>query len=251
MSATTIRATIGQCKAELLRTIRNRRFVIFSVIMPVIFYFIFTETVGGDQQVGGVDWKDYYLMSMTVYGVVGASLTSFAQRLSKERTEGWLSLLRITPLPSWSYVVSKVMAQGLINLCIILIMFLVGGIVKHIDLSAGAWFTSGLFIWLGGFAFMSIGALIGSIKNADFVQVLSMIIYMGMSILGGLWFPTETMSSTMRNIAHVLPTYRLGQGAWDAVAGASVNWNGVLILVGYVVVFLVLSSYVMRKQEAV
>ncbi|MBO9596965.1 MAG: ABC transporter permease, partial [Cohnella sp.] len=77
------------------------------------------------------------LMSMTVYGVVGASLTSFAQRLSKERTEGWLSLLRITPLPSWSYVVSKVMAQGLINLSIILIMFLVGGLVKHVDMSVG------------------------------------------------------------------------------------------------------------------
>ncbi|MBO9596966.1 MAG: hypothetical protein J7559_03965, partial [Cohnella sp.] len=95
------------------------------------------------------------------------------------------------------------------------------------------------------------GALIGSIKNADFVQVLSMICYMGMSILGGLWFPTETMSDTMQKIAHVLPTYRLGQGAWDAVAGASVNWNGALILLGYVVVFLVLSSYVMKKQEAV
>lgn len=251
MNGITLRATLAQCKAELLRTARNRRFVIFSVIMPVIFYFIFTSTVGDDTQVGNVDWSSYYLMSMTVYGVVGASLTSFAQRLSKERTQGWLTLLRITPLPSWSYVVSKVMAQGLINLCIVLIMFLVGGLVKHVDLSATAWITSGLFIWIGGFSFMGIGTLIGSIKNADFAQVLSMICYMGMSILGGLWFPTETMSATMRNIAHVLPTYRLGQGAWDAVAGASINWNGVLILVAYVVVFLAISSYVMKKQDAV
>lgn len=246
-----MRATFAQCKAELLRTARNRRFVIFSVIMPVIFYFIFTSTVGDDTQVGNVDWSSYYLMSMTVYGVVGASLTSFAQRLSKERSQGWLSLLRITPLPSWSYVVSKVMAQGFINLCIVLIMFLVGGFVKHVDLSATAWITSGLFIWIGGFSFMGIGTLIGSLKNADFAQVLSMICYMGMSILGGLWFPTESMSDTMQKIAHALPTYRLGQGAWDAVAGASVNWNGVLILIAYVAVFLAISSYVMKKQDAV
>lgn len=251
MNATTISATIGQCKAELLRTVRNRRFVIFSVIMPVIFYFIFTNTVGGDVQVGNVDWSSYYLMSMTVYGVVGASLTSFAQRLSKERTQGWLSLLRITPLPTWSYVVSKIMAQGLINLAIVLIMFLVGGFVKHVDMSAAAWITSGLFIWIGGFTFMGIGTLIGSVKNADFVQVLSMICYLGMSMLGGLWFPTESMSDTMQKIAHIMPTYRLGQGAWDAVAGAQVDWNGVLILLGYVAVFLALSSYVMKKQEAV
>ncbi|MFC5530811.1 ABC transporter permease [Cohnella yongneupensis] len=251
MNSTALRATFGQCKAELLRTVRNRRFVIFSVIMPVIFYFIFTNTVPSDTKVGNVDWSSYYLMSMTVYGIVGASLTSFAQRLSKERTQGWLSLLRITPLPTWSYVTSKVMAQGLINLTIVLIMFMVGGFVKHVDMSASQWLTSGLFIWLGGFTFMGIGTLIGSIKNADFVQVLSMICYMGLSMLGGLWFPVESMSDTMQKIAHATPTYRLGQGAWDAVAGASVDWNGVLILIGYVAVFLALSSYIMKKQEAI
>lgn len=250
MNSVTLRATAGQCKAELLRTVRNRRFVIFSVIMPVVFYFIFTSTVPSDTTVGDVGWSSYYLMSMTVYGIVGASLTSFAQRLSKERTQGWLSLLRITPLPSWSYVASKVLAQGLINLAIVLIMFCVGAFAKGVDLSTAAWVTSGLFIWIGGFAFMSIGSLLGSIKNADFVQVLTMICYLGMSMLGGLWFPTTTMSDTMQKIAHAMPTYRLGQGAWDAVAGAPIDWNGVLVLVGYVVVFLALASYIMKKQDA-
>jgi ABC-2 type transport system permease protein len=249
--STNMKATLAQCKAELLRTVRNRRFVIFSFIMPVVFYFIFTNTIGDNAQVGNVDWKSYYLMSMTVYGVVGASLTSYAQRLSRERSQGWLALLKITPLPSWSYVLSKVLSQAVINLTIIIVMFLVGGIFKGVDLSASTWITCGLFIFIGGFSFMGLGTLIGSIKNADFVQVLSMICYMGLSILGGLWFPTDTMSSTMKTIAHLTPTYRLGQGAWDAVAGVSINWGGVGILVAYVVVFLAISSYIMKKQEAV
>ncbi|QYR21357.1 ABC transporter permease [Paenibacillus sp. sptzw28] len=247
----TWKATLAQCRAELLRTARNKRFVFFSVVMPVAFFFIFSSTMGNDAKIGEVDWTSYYLMSMTVYGVVGASLTSFAQRISKERSQGWIRLLRITPLPTWSYVFSKVAAQGMINLIIIVMMFVIGGIGKGIDLSAAAWVESGLWIWIGGFSFMTLGALLGTMRNADAVQVLSMIVYMGLSVLGGLWFPTAAMSGTMQTIAKFTPTFRLGQGAWNIVGGGSVDWGGVAILSAYVLVFMVLSSYIIKKQEAV
>lgn len=245
-----MRSTLAQCKAELLRTARNRRFVFFSVIMPVAFFFIFTGTMG-NIKIGNVDWSSYYLMSMTAYGVVGASLTSFALRISKERTQGWIRLLRITPLPSWSYVFSKVAAQAVINLLIIVLMFLIGGIGKGIHLSAELWAESALWIWIGGFSFMGLGTLLGTMRNADAVQVLSMIVYMGLSLLGGLWMPMASMPAAMQTIAKFTPTFRLGQGAWNLIGGGSVDWGGAAILAAYVIVFMVLSSYIIKKQEAV
>ncbi|MDB4867489.1 MAG: transporter permease [Cohnella sp.] len=247
---TTMKATMAQCKAELLRTLRNKRFVFFSVIMPVAFFFLFTSTMD-NRKIGNVDWSAYYLMSMTVYGVIGASLTSFAQRISKERSQGWIRLLRITPLPASSYIFSKLATQGFINLFIILNMFIVGGLGKHINLPAAAWLESGLWIWIGGFSFMSLGVLLGSMRNPDAVQVITLIVYMGLSILGGLWFPTTSMSSTMQTIAKFTPTYRLGQGAWNVIGGSAIDWSGVGILAAYVIVFMLLSSYIMKRQEAV
>jgi ABC-2 type transport system permease protein len=246
-----LKATAAQCKAELLRTIRNKRFVFFSVVMPVAFFFLFTSTIDHKTVINGADWTSYYLMSMTVYGVVGAGLTSFAQRISKERSQGWIRLLKITPLPSGSYILSKVVAQGLINLAIVLLVFTVGGLGKGIHLSAAIWIESGLWIWIGGFSFMALGALLGSIKNADAVQILALMLYMGLSILGGLWFPTASMSGTMQTIAKFTPTYRLGQGAWNVVGGGVIDWNGALILAAYVVVFMLLSTYIMKRQEAI
>jgi ABC-2 type transport system permease protein len=248
---TTMKATWAQCKSEMLRTARNKRFVFFSVMMPIALYFIFTSTMGNNTKIGNVNWSAYYLMSMTVYGVIGASLTSLAQRISKERTEGWVRLLRITPLPSWSYVFSKVAAQAVINLVIIVVMFLIAGFANKIDLSTAAWVESGLWIWVGGFSFMAIAMLLGTMRNADSVQVLSIIIYMGLSILGGLWMPTTSMSETMQTIAKYTPTFRLGQGAWNLIGGGSIDWSGVAILAAYVLVFMILSSYIMKKQEAV
>lgn len=247
----TMRATLAQCKAELLRTARNKRFVFFSIIMPIAFFFIFTGTMDSGMKIGNADWTAYYLMSMTVYGVIGASLTSFAQRIVKERTQGWVRLVRITPLPSWSYVVSKLVAQGIINLLIIAAMFVICGLSKQIDLSIAVWAESGLWIWIGGFAFMTLGMLLGTMRNPDVSQVLTMILYMGLSVLGGLWMPTATMPELMQTIASYTPTYRLGQGAWNLVGGGSLSLAGIGILAAYVVVFMILSSYIIKKQEAV
>jgi ABC-2 type transport system permease protein len=76
-------------------------------------------------------------------------------------------------------------------------------------------------------------------------------VYMGLSILGGLWFPTATMSTVMQNIAKFTPTYWLGQGAWNLVGGGAIEWSGAFILAAYVIVFMVLSTYIMKRQEAI
>ncbi|WP_274648709.1 ABC transporter permease [Paenibacillus humicola] len=251
MNGSIWKSVVGQCKAELLRTIRNRRFVLFSVLMPIIFYFIFTSTVPASTKIGGVDWSAYYLMSMTAYGVIGSGITSLSMKLSRERSQGWTRLLRITPLPSWAFVVSKLVAQGILNFCSITLMFIMGAAAKGISLPAGVWIECGLWIWIGGFAFMALGSLIGTIRNTDVVQVVSTIVYIGLSLLGGLWMPTTTMSHTLQDIAKALPTYRLGQGAWSLIAGGSIPWQGILILCAYVAVCMILSSYIIRKQEAV
>jgi len=244
-------AVWAQLKAEILRTTRNRRFVVFTIIMPAVFYFIFTGTVGENTQVGGVDWKAYYLMSMTTYGVIGASVTSLAVRFSRERSQGWTKLIRITPLPGWAQITAKIAGQGLLNLFVIIFMFLLGAIVKGVSLTAVEWLESGLWIWIGAFSFMSLGALLGTIRNVDVVQVVGNLVYMAMSIVGGLWMPISTMPDFMQQIAKLMPTYRLGQGAWSIIGGGGVMWSNLGILAAYVVVFMLLSTYLIRKQEAV
>lgn len=242
---------IAQCKAELLRTLRNRRFVIFSIVFPVMFYFIFTAAIGNNKQIGGVSWKAYYLMSMTVFGVVGSSMNTMAIRLSNERKMGWVRLIKITPLPSSAYVLSKIAAQAILNLGTILLMFIIGAAVKGVEMPVTEWLGSGLWIWLGAFPFMALGALLGTIRSPEVVQVLAQLIYMGMSFLGGLWTPTSAMSKLLQDIAKWLPTYRLGENAWNIISGAAFNWSGVAILAGYVLVFVGAASYILKKQEAV
>ncbi|WP_433944145.1 ABC transporter permease [Paenibacillus sp. SN-8-1] len=245
-----MKSMIAQCKAEVLRTIRNRRFIVFSIVMPVMFYFIFTSTMG-DIRVGGVDWKAYYLMSMTAFGVIGASINTLSVRFAQERTQGWVRLIRITPLPNGAYVLSKILSQSVINLGTIVLMFLIGHFAKGIDLSLGEWITCGLWIWIGVLPFMALGTLLGTFKSVEVVQVAANIVYMALSVLGGLWMPLTTMPKIMQDIAQYLPSYRFGQGAWNVLGGVGPDWTGIAILAAYALIFMLLSTYILKRQEAV
>lgn len=246
-----MRSLLAQCKAELLRTVRNRRFLFGAVLLPIVFYFIFTGVYGDEMQVGGMEWKAYYLMSMTIFGVIGGSLNTISIRFAQERTQGWTRLLRITPLPDGVYIFSKIAAQSILNLGTILLMFLIGALVKGIHLPWTEWLFCGLWIWLGAVPFLALGTLIGTIKSLELVQVVAQILFMGMSVLGGLWIPVEAMPKLMQQLALWLPSYRFGQGAWSLLSGTAPSLAGTLILAAYAAAFMVLSSYIIKRQEAI
>ncbi|WP_240420568.1 ABC transporter permease [Paenibacillus periandrae] len=246
-----MKAMLAQCKAELLRTLRNRKFIMFALLMPAVFYFIFTSTIDPNTEVGGIDWKAYYLISMTVFGVIGGSINTLSLRFAQERMQGWVQLIKLTLLPSGAYVFSKIAAQSIVNLGTIVLMFIIGALFRDVHLSAGQWIACGLWIWVGVVPFMALGTLLGTIRSIEVVQVLAQLLFIGMSALGGLWMPMQAMPQLMQHIALWLPTYRYGQGAWNIIAGASPDCAGIAVLAAYVIIFMVLSSYIIKRQEAV
>ncbi|MEK3917669.1 hypothetical protein [Paenibacillus sp. FSL H7-0331] len=48
-----------------------------------------------------------------------------------------------------------------------------------------------------------------------------------------------------------MPSYRYGKGAWNIIAGLSLDWGGIVILTAYVIIFMILSPYMIKRKEAV
>lgn len=71
-----------QSIAEMKRVLRNKYFVLWSLIMPIAFYYFFTNVVNTnvpDQRA----WEAHYLMSMTVFSVMGSSIMTLASEWYK------------------------------------------------------------------------------------------------------------------------------------------------------------------------
>lgn len=238
-----------QCKIEILRTFRNKLFIFFSLLMPVMFYYIFTNVIQVPQN--GDAWKAHYLISMATFSIVGTALFSFGVRISQEKGQGWTHLLKITPLPEGAYITAKIIAQTVVNAFSILVIFIAGILINHVELTVGQWIGAGLWLLLGVTPFLALGTVIGSIKKADAAAGLANILNMSLAVIGGLWMPIEVFPKILRSIGEWIPTYHFGSGAWDIVAGKSIGWENIAVLGGYFLIFVVVSIYIRKRQEAV
>ncbi|CAM4070116.1 ABC transporter permease [Bacillus manliponensis] len=244
-----MRAFLMQSKIEVLRTFRNKFFILFSLLMPVIFYYIFTNVVSVPDN--DAAWKAHYLISMTTFSIVATALFSFGVGLSQERGQGWTKLIKITPLSEGAYLGAKIVAQTIVNFFSIVIIFVAGILINDIELTLSQWLGAGLWLLIGVTPFLALGTIISSIRKVDAATGLANILNMCLALVGGLWMPIQVLPSTLRSIGEWTPTYHFGSGAWDIVAGKSISWENIAVLAGYFVIFVVISVYIRKRQEAV
>ncbi|MEC2160735.1 ABC transporter permease [Virgibacillus halodenitrificans] len=242
-------AILTQCKFEMIRIFRNPYFVFWSLFMPILFYFIFTNIVNTGVPDQG-EWQAYYLMSMTTFSVMGSAIMNFGIRMVQEQTEGWSTFMKLTPFPSWAYFSSKMFGQLIIHLLSIVIVFLAGYLINGVSLSVSQWIFSGIWVLIASIPFLALGSLVGTMKKVETASGVSNIIYLALAIVGGMWMPINTFPTFLQNIAEWLPSYHFGSGAWNIVQGTSPDWQSYLILIGYLIIFLLLAVSIRRKQEA-
>ncbi|MCI4139333.1 ABC transporter permease, partial [Bacillus vallismortis] len=59
------------------------------------------------------------------------------------------------------------------------------------------------------------------------------------------------MPEVTQNIGRWLPSYHVGNGAWELVRGGGPSWENILMIITYLMLFMLLSKYISRKQDAV
>lgn len=84
-------------RLEFRRLTRNRRTMIFTLVMPVVFFLVFGLGQGDDDHgIGHGNVAAYIMISMALYGAMLAT-TSGGAMVSIERASGWSRQLRLTP----------------------------------------------------------------------------------------------------------------------------------------------------------
>jgi len=212
---------------EARRAMRNGRFLIFSIAFPVLLFLLYVGIFAkGDKAVIGI-----LMVNMTAFGALSAALFA-GGRVALERSLGWQRQLRLTPLSGSGYLAAKGITGMLLALPSVILVPVVGAVVEGVSLDAAGWLRVTIGIWLAVIPFALIGLLIGQVGTPDSMQPIMSLTMMTMSMLGGIFIPIDGMPSWLLNIAHVLPSYWLGQVGRGAVTSElSVNLGqAVLVL---------------------
>jgi ABC-2 type transport system permease protein len=116
-------------------------------------------------------------------------------------------------------------------------------------LPAAAWAQLIAVCWLGSLPFAAFGILLGLITSSASAQPVMIACMLVLNVLGGLVVPLKAFPPWMRDVAHVLPTYHLGDLGWNAVAHRPLDPVDVLVLAGYGIGFAVLAAWRYRADQ--
>ncbi|MGC5012111.1 ABC transporter permease [Streptosporangium sp. DT93] len=237
-------------RIEVLRMLRNKRYAIFVIGFPVVFYLVFSSVWGDGISSGGAKASAVLMVSMGAYGAIAAAMMSTAVPWAQERRSGWLRQLRTTPLPGWSIIVTKLVTSMLLVLPSLLLVCLAAVLVQGVRLSPGEWLSLIPILWIGAVPFAALGLTIGSLLPGDTAQSAAMVGVFGLALLGGLWFPVEIMPEAMRNVAQVLPSFSYADIGWHIVAGSAPPVSEVATVAVWAVALCVVAVLAYRRALA-
>ncbi|WP_342542391.1 ABC transporter permease [Paenisporosarcina sp. FSL H8-0542] len=241
---------LNQCKIEGLRIFRNPYYLFWSLFMPIVFYVIFTKIMNTDVPDREL-WNAHFLMSITTFSVMGSAIMTLGIRMVQEQSQGWTTFMKVTPLSGMVYFLSKMLGQTMIHVLSIVVLFVAGVLINGVSLPAMDWIMCGLWILLGSIPFLGIGVLVGTMKKVETASGVSNMVYMLLAITGGMWMPMEVLPKTIQTLGSWLPAYNYGNGAWEIIRGNVPEVKNIAILAFYLVLFMCLSLYIRKKQQAV
>ena len=207
---------VRQARAELLKLVRAPDFVAPVVILPVVLFALFGSPAIGAFTDDGVALGPLLAASFTAYGVLGIVLFTFGEAVASERGQGWLRLIRATPLPGWAFVAAKLIA-GLVLVLLFLTVMVPSATVLGVKLDPTSWARLGATVAIGGLALAPIGFIVGLLVRSNAAGAVALLMYLPLSYASGMWTPIRELPEVVQSIAHVLPTYHLNQLGHAAV----------------------------------
>jgi ABC-2 type transport system permease protein len=220
---------------DIRRTMRNRRVLIFSILMPLVLFLIFGMNLKGQSMDDGMSAAAYVMISMAMFGSMSAAM-SIGGAIAIERDGGWNRTLRLTPLTPQSYILSKILLSLALAIPPLVVVFLVAVLGADVRMSGADWASVALTSWLGALPFAGIGLIIGYVAKPDSVQPISGLLTILVAALGGLWVPIDSMPSLMKHIAQLTPAYWTGLTARSPLTHTGFDGNALLVVLVWTVV---------------
>jgi ABC-2 type transport system permease protein len=211
---------------ELLRTFRSTRFFIFSLVFPLLLFYLIAGS-NRHEQVQGIPLPLYFMTGMAAWGSMMAVVSTGA-RISGERQTGWNRQLRITPLRVSAYFRAKVLTGYVMALISIALLY-GAGLTLGVHLTAGKWLVMTGLILVGLIPFNVLGILLGHLLSTDAIGPAMGGIVSLFALLGGVWGPLGD-TGVLHDVSQSLPSYWLVQAGRSALGGELWPARGWLVI---------------------
>ena len=219
---------------------RNRRANIMVLIVPIIIVFSWKGFV---RIAGGA----FVLSNAITLGLVAIGLMGYTNSIARDRDKGVFQRLRVSPVPLWSIMASRLLVQLTVIIVLVLIVFISGYQFDHIQISVTGYLLTLLTSIIGGAVYLALGQMIvGRIQNPETVNSTARLIYFAFIMVGMFSQILMITEPSLKWIANSVTWTPYGTVKDILAAGLEPSrWNNhtseaLLVTIGYTIVFAIL-----------
>ncbi|HEU4980977.1 MAG TPA: ABC transporter permease [Solirubrobacterales bacterium] len=233
---------------------RNPASVFFTVMLPLIFLFIFATIFGNDEiEERGVKTTTYYVPAIISLAVISATTVSLAINLTEDRERGLLKRVRGTPLPATVFVAGRVGNALVISVLMVILVAILGRVVYDVSLPDQTIPAVLVTLAVGAFAFSCLGfALTAMIPSEDAAPAVTNAIMLPLYFVSGVFIPDSEIPAGVLQVADVFPVRHFFEAffeAWDPnTTGAGFELGHLAIVAGWGVLGLLLALRFFRWE---
>ena len=244
-------AYLALIRTYLRLTIRDRAALFYTLIMPLMFFFIFAQMNHAERGAAPVVVN----MVLTI-GILGTGLFGAGMRATADRETNILRRFKVAPITPAPILIAS-MVVGLLNyLPVYALILLLANRMYNMSLPRNLVSVT-LFVIAGVLAFRAIGLMVASIANSmQESQILIQSLYMPMLFLSGATIPMTFMPQWVQIVSQFLPATHLFAGMQSVLgSGESLAKNltafGALTLTVIVSLFIGIRLFRWEKEEKI
>ena len=208
-----------------------------------------SEQVAGEDVSSTAGYVQAIVSAMVMFVLFGISMGSSA--LLKEKKYGTLKRLVTSPLSIEGMLVGKLLSLMTVGLMQVYFMLIMGWLIFHLEIWS---YPFQLFLMALGVTLMASGVgvmLTGIAKTEEQASMLSTLVILSMSAVGGAMVPRFIMPDIMRKIGAISPV------SWAVDGFHNVFWyhQGLLgmlpqfgVLIGFSIVFLFIGTMLVKRH---
>lgn len=248
-AASTLRPFLALARAEVVRLLRNRAYLVPALMLPMLFFALW-GLPNASGKLSGVNAGQYMLVSYAAYSLITTAMYGFGVAVASERSSGWWRQLRIAPVSPVAVFGAKIAASLVMGLLSFTALCCFAGLVGHVWLSVPVFLSVLLRLLLGMVPFALLGLALGLLVGPDAAGGVANLISLPMLFASGIFIPLEVAPDFVRAIAPYLPAYHYGQLGWSALgAGQGAEWVHWTWLAGYSAAFLLIAHWAAGRAE--
>lgn len=236
-------------KMEFILTKRNISNFTMGLGFPVIFFILFSGMQQFDDPSVQTRVIKDMLISMTAFSSISFALFSLPLSIREDETNSYLSIINNSPIKLVEYYFARFTRLLVTFIIAVIVVFTVGHFLRDVNMSAKEWIMAGILMVIGSTTFLGIGLILSLIQSTERLSLLSNILYLGLAMLGGLWWPTYLFPEWLQNISKVTPTYHLLNFVNKYIKEDIFSFNSLGILLAYGIGFIILTLVIKRKME--